>query len=169
VNKAIFLDRDGVINSNANHYYVFKSSDFTLNPNVIETLKSFIKKGFLLIIISNQGGVSKAKYTKADIKKLDDYMISLFAKSNIQILESYYCPHHSSIEKCICRKPNSLMIEKAVARFNISISDSYMIGDSDRDIEAANKLEIKGIKVEANKNLFKELANSAYSFLVDGN
>ena len=169
MNKAVFLDRDGVINSNANHYYVYKSGDFILNQGVIDTLKLLIKKGYLLIIISNQGGVSKAKYSKADIEKLNDYIISLFAQSNIQISESYYCPHHSDIEACICRKPNSLMLEKATARFKISITDSFMIGDSDRDIESAEKLGIKGIKVKANGNLFEELANSEHSFLVDGN
>ncbi len=169
MNKAIFLDRDGVINSNADYYYVYRSSDFVLNQAVIETLKVFVKKGYSLIIISNQGGVSKKNYSKADIEKLNDFIISLFAKSNINILESYYCPHHSDIEKCICRKPDSLMIEKAIARFNIDRSKSFLIGDSERDILAAKKVGLKGIKVKANQNLFKEIANSDYSFLVDGN
>ena len=169
MNKAIFLDRDGVINSNENHYYVYKKDDFILNEGVIESLKAFINKGYLLIIISNQGGVSKNKYTKHDIDKLDEYIVSLFAKSDIKITESYYCPHHSDIEKCICRKPNSEMLEKAIARFNISISDSFMIGDSDRDVEAAEKIGLKGIKVDANKNLFNKIADSKFSFLVDKN
>ena len=169
MNKAIFLDRDGVINSNANHYYVYQASDFVLNEGVIETLKLLTKKGYLLVIVSNQGGVSKKIYTKADVEKLNNYIISLFSESNIQIAESYYCPHHSDIEKCICRKPNSLLLEKAIARFNISISNSFMIGDSNRDIEAAEKLGVKGIKVNANKNLFTELTNSDYSFLVKEN
>ena len=169
MNKAIFLDRDGVINSNANHYYVYHSSDFILNSGVLETLKSFIREGYLLIIISNQGGVSKTIYSKVDIDKLNEYIISLFKQKNIQISESYYCPHHTDIEACICRKPDSLMIEKAIARFNISIADSFMIGDSDRDIEAAEKLGIKGIKVKANENLFEEITKSRYSFLVNGN
>lgn len=168
MSKAVFLDRDGVINSNANHYYVYKADDFKLNQGVIKTLNLLIKKGYLLIIISNQGGVSKERYTKADVEKLNNHMISLFARSNIKTLESYYCPHHSDIEKCICRKPDSLMIEKAIARFKINIPDSYMIGDSERDIEAAEKLGIKGIKVKANGNLFEEITNSDYSFLVEG-
>ena len=169
MNKAIFLDRDGVINSNANHYYVYKTDDFELNKGVIETLNLLINKGYLLIIISNQGGVSKNKYTKTDIEKLNKHINTIFTRSNIKISESYYCPHHSDIEKCICRKPDSLLIEKAIARFNISIPDSYMIGDSDRDIQAAEKLGIKGVKIKANGNLFEELINSDYSFLVEGN
>ncbi|OQX97583.1 MAG: hypothetical protein B6I20_12290 [Bacteroidetes bacterium 4572_117] len=164
--KAIFLDRDGVINANDNHYYVFRVDDFQLNEGVISSLQSFLKKGFLLIIISNQGGVSKKKYTIKDIEKLNDHIVGLFAKENIKITESYYCPHHSDIEKCICRKPNSLMIEKAVARFNIDIKESYMIGDSVRDVQASEKIGVKGIKVDANKNLFDELSKSDCAFLV---
>ncbi len=169
MNKVVFLDRDGVINSNENYYYIYQSSDFILNKGVIKTLSLLIKKGYLLIIISNQGGVSKNKYTKADVEKLNNYIISLFAQSNIEILESYYCPHHSDIEMCICRKPDSQLLEKAIARFKVSTKDSYMIGDSDRDIQAAEKIGKKGIKVKANKNLFEELSKSDYSFLVDEN
>lgn len=165
--KVIFLDRDGVINSNANHYYVFSKNDFVLNAGVIESLQRMLKNAYSLIIISNQGGISKQKYTKQDVEKLNDYIIELFAESDIEILESYYCPHHSDIEQCICRKPDSQMIEKAVARFNVDIDASFMIGDSDRDIAAAEKIGIKGIKVKANANLLNELSKSDYAFIIN--
>ncbi len=164
--KVVFLDRDGVINSNANHYYVYKKNDFELNKGVLESLKQMIKNGYALIIISNQGGISKKIYTKQDLKNLDSYMMKIFAKANIQITESYYCPHHSDIEKCICRKPKSLLLEKAVARFNIDTENSVMIGDSDRDIQAAEKIGIKGLRVKANTNLFDEIAKSDFAFLI---
>lgn len=164
--KVVFLDRDGVINSNANHYYVFKKNDFELNPGVLESLQRMVKNGYSLIIISNQGGISKGIYTKKDLENLDKYMLDLFDKSNIQIIESYYCPHHSDIEKCICRKPESLLIEKAVAKYKIDKESSIMIGDSDRDIQAAKKAGIKALKVKANANLFDEIAKSEFSFLI---
>ena len=164
--RAVFLDRDGVINSNANHYYVYHKNDFVLNPGVIKSLKRILENGYSLIIVSNQGGISKKKYTKQDVEELNDYIIALFAHKGIDILESYYCPHHSDIEQCICRKPDSQMIEKAVARFRVDIDNSFLIGDSDRDIEAAEKIGIKGIKVKANNNLFDELSKSDYSFLI---
>ncbi len=164
--KVVFLDRDGVINSNANHYYVYKKSDFELNPGVLKSMQLMIKNGYSLIIISNQGGISKGIYTKKDLENLDKYMLDLFDKSNIQIIESYYCPHHSDIEKCICRKPESLLIEKAVAKHKIDKESSIMIGDSDRDILAAKKTGIKALKVKANANLFDEIAKSEFSFLI---
>ncbi len=164
--KVVFLDRDGVINSNANHYYVFKKNDFELNPGVLKSLQRMVKNGYSLIIISNQGGISKGIYTKKDLENLDKYMLDLFDKSNIQITESYYCPHHSDIEKCICRKPESLLIEKAVAKYKIDKESSIMIGDSDRDIQAAKKAGIKALKVKANANLFDEIAKSEFSFLI---
>lgn len=164
--KVVFLDRDGVINSNANHYYVFRASDFELNEGVVHSLKQMQKNGYSLIIISNQGGVSKQKYTKKDVEELNNYIIALFGKLGIKIMESYYCPHHPDIEQCICRKPNSQMLEKAIAHFNIDTENAIMIGDSSRDIEAARKIGIKGIKVKANANLFDEISNSKYSFIV---
>lgn len=164
--KVVFLDRDGVINSNANHYYVYKKNDFELNPGVIESLQRMIKNGYSLIIISNQGGISKGIYTKEDLENLDRYMKDLFNKTDIPITDSYYCPHHSDVEKCICRKPESLLIEKAVAKYNINKENSIMIGDSDRDIQAAIKIGIKGLKVQANKNLLDEILKSEFSFLI---
>ncbi|MCF6240202.1 MAG: HAD-IIIA family hydrolase [Bacteroidales bacterium] len=164
--KVVFLDRDGVINSNANHYYVYKENDFELNAGVLKSLKQMIKNGYALIIISNQGGISKKIYNKQDLEKLNNYMLEIFAKANIQITETYYCPHHSDIEKCICRKPDSLLLEKAVARFNVDIESSVMIGDSDRDVLAAEKIGIKGLKVKANADLFDEIAKSKFAFLI---
>ena len=79
-------------------------------------------------------------------------MISLeFKKHKLEVAEFYYCPHHPYYENCICRKPNSLLLEKAVARFNIDKSRSIFIGDAERDIEAAQKVGIKGIKIEPNQ------------------
>ena len=165
--KAVFLDRDGVINSNANYYYVYKPSDFELNNGVIESLKQFIKNGYILIVISNQGGIAKKIYSKKDLELLDNYMLELFNKSGIKISDSYYCPHHSDIEKCICRKPNSLLIEKAVARYGIDKEKSIMIGDSDRDILAAEACGIVGLKVKANANLYNEIAKSKFAYLLN--
>jgi len=151
--KAIFLDRDGVINDNSEHYYIYKPNDFTINNGIIETLIKIKEKGFIFIIISNQGGISKKIYSKKDVDNIHNKLIDKLKYHNIKIHEIYYCPHHNSIEKCLCRKPDSLMLEKAIARFNINVKESYMIGDSNSDINAARKIGIKGIKVDSNKNL----------------
>jgi len=164
--KVVFLDRDGVINSNANHYYVYKKDDFALNKGVLKSLKKITENGYQLIIVSNQGGISKGVYTKEDLEKLDRYMRKIFSDENIPILETYYCPHHSDIEQCICRKPDSLLIEKSIARFHVDKEASMMIGDSDRDIHAAEKIGLKALKIEANTDLYDKLKQSEFAFLV---
>lgn len=153
MNKAIFLDRDGVINSDVGHYYIYKVEDFKINDGIIESLQKFQEAGFLLIVISNQGGIAKGVYKKEDTDKVHQYFKNILSEKGIYIQEIYYCPHHSDIEKCICRKPDSQMIEKAIARFDIDISKSFFIGDSQRDIESAKKAKINAIKIDSNQNI----------------
>ncbi len=154
-NKAVFLDRDGVINSDIGHYYIYKLEDFTINKDVIDAVELLYKNDFLIIVISNQGGIDKKIYTKKETELLHNYLIEIFGKRNIKISEIYYCPHHSDISSCICRKPDSLLLEKAIARFNIDPDKSYFIGDSERDILAAEKVNIKGIKIKPNESILK--------------
>ncbi len=151
--KAIFLDRDGVINSDVGHYYIYKPEQFTLNNGLVKALNAWQKKGYIFIVISNQGGIARGTYTKNDVEKVHKRFMALMDKHNIHITEIYYCPHHNKFEKCLCRKPDSLMIEKAIARFNIDIEKSYMIGDNQKDIEAAEKAGLKAIKIKSNQNL----------------
>lgn len=153
MHKAVFIDRDGVINNDTNHYYIYQPQHFELNHGVIEALSRWQKKGFLLIVISNQGGISKGIYKKADVERVHQKLTDLLEKEGITLHEIYYCPHHDKHEKCLCRKPSGLMIEKALARFSVDASQSYMVGDSHRDIEAARNAGVKGIKIEANQNL----------------
>ena len=150
--KAVFLDRDGVIN-NGDLYYTYKTEDFKFNPDVFEALSLLVKHDYLLIVITNQGGIAKGIYTHKNVQSLHNYMIDELQKQQIRITEVYYCPHHDSIEKCICRKPDSGNIEKAIARFRIDVSKSYMIGDSERDILAGKKAGLKTFKIEKNESI----------------
>ncbi len=152
MNKAVFLDRDGVINREIGEY-VFSEDKFMLNDDLIPSLKLLQENGFLLIIISNQGGIAKGLYTKEDVEILHRGFLTETGKENILISEIYYCPHHSGVEKCLCRKPDSLLFEKAIARFDIAVNRSYMIGDSNRDVEAAAKVGIKGIQIQPNASI----------------
>lgn len=165
--KTIFLDRDGVINDNSIAYYIHKKEDFVINEGVYDSLSKFQDKGYQLIIITNQGGIAKKQYSNNDVQNLNEILISKLKQKNIEIKEIYHCPHHSDISKCLCRKPGSLLFEKAIAIYNVDVENSYMIGDSLRDIEAAEKVGVKGIKVEGNKNLFESITNSKHSELVD--
>lgn len=152
MNKAIFLDRDGVIIRERGDY-TFLIKDVEINPGIIEALKDFIKKNFLLIIITNQGGVSKNIYTHEDVKNIHSYIQEKLFIEGIKFDAYYYCPHHPSITKCLCRKPDSLLLEKAIARFNINPVKSYFIGDNDRDIVAGQKVKVNTIKIESNASL----------------
>ena len=156
--KAIFIDRDGVINSDVGHYYIYKTKDFILNKGIVESLKAFYEAGFLLIVISNQGGVDKGVYTNADVESVHAKMQSLLADSGVQLTAIYYCPHHSYVQKCLCRKPLNLNIEKAISRFNIDRKASWMIGDSERDIEAGKLSNLNTLKLESNENLYPYVA-----------
>jgi D-glycero-D-manno-heptose 1,7-bisphosphate phosphatase len=153
MNKAVFFDRDGVINSDEGLYYIYKLSDFKLNEGIVDNMKLLSDAGFVIIIVSNQGGIGKGLYAKKDTELIHDYLRDTCRKENINLGEIYFCPHHNETGLCLCRKPGSLMIEKAIARFNIDPEQSFLIGDGKRDIEAANNAGIKGFLVEKNTNV----------------
>ncbi|MDB4533712.1 HAD family hydrolase [Vicingaceae bacterium] len=154
--KVVFLDRDGVINVEPGHY-TFEVENFKIVPGLFGALKILKEKGFQFIVITNQGGVSKGIYSHNDVISVHEYMEGKFVEAGINLLDIYYCPHHSINEKCICRKPNSQMLEKAIARYAIDKSSSYFVGDSRRDVLAAEKAEVTGIKVEPNDSLVNYL------------
>jgi D-glycero-D-manno-heptose 1,7-bisphosphate phosphatase len=150
--KAIFLDRDGVINNDVLNY-TWRIKDFEFLPGVFEACKTLIKKGYLLIVVTNQGGIARGLYDHGDVEKLHNHMLKLFSEEEISITEIYYCPHHDSTGKCLCRKPGSLLVEKALARFEIDPSSSFFIGDRDRDIIAGESAGVKGILADVNSDL----------------
>jgi D-glycero-D-manno-heptose 1,7-bisphosphate phosphatase len=120
---------------------------------LVKSLRRFQSHDFKLIIISNQSGIAKGVYSFTDVEILHDHLLRYMRINGIQIEEIYYCPHHPTISKCICRKPDSLLIEKAIARYNIDPEASWFIGDRERDVEAARKAGVKGILVDSNSSL----------------
>ncbi len=132
--KAIFLDRDGVINHDRG--YVNKIEDFRFVADIFETLRIFQKEGFLLFIVTNQSGIGRGYYTKEDFDILTKWMLKKLKKEKVHIQKVYFCPH-SPEEKCICRKPNPGMFDKAFKEYEIDKENSWMIGDKHSDIEAA--------------------------------
>ncbi len=150
--KVIFIDRDGVINDNSD-YYVYNWEKFKINNGLIEALTEFKKLGFDFIVISNQSGVAKSIYSLQDVEVLHQKLDEYLKQFDINILEYYYCYHHPDVTNCLCRKPLPLLFEKSIARFEIDISKSFMLGDQQRDIEAAKKVCIKGILIQSNSDL----------------
>src|SRR5688572_26286768 len=151
-NKAIFLDRDGVINLDVLNY-TWKLNEFTFLPGVFESCRRFQELGYKMIVITNQGGIAKGLYSHEDVEKLHSKMVDSFKEEGVHISEVYYCPHHDAFGKCLCRKPGSLLVEKALARFEIDPALSFFIGDRDRDIMAGEAVGVKGILVEVNSDM----------------
>ncbi|AJB45952.1 D,D-heptose 1,7-bisphosphate phosphatase [Campylobacter fetus subsp. testudinum] len=137
--KAIFLDRDGVINKDLG--YVSKIDDFVFCDGIFEALRGFLKLGFALFVVTNQSGIGRGYYTKDDFLNLTKFMLDEFKKEDIDIKKVYYCPH-SPEENCNCRKPKPGMILKALSEFDINLESSMMIGDKNSDILAANSAGI---------------------------
>lgn len=149
---AIFLDRDGVINHDPGDYTTCLT-EFVILPGVLQALKQWSDEGYAIVVITNQGGVAKARYTLDDFLEMDAYMTTTFNEAGIDFIETYYCPHHDAISQCLCRKPQPGMIEKAIARHRIDPSQSVMIGDKWRDVEAAEAAGVRGIKIDVNQDL----------------
>jgi len=156
MNKVVFLDRDGVINIERGEY-TWKIEDFKLTVGLVSFLKEVQQKGFLTIIISNQGCIGKGVCTMEDVDKAHQYLKDELKRSNIELTDLYYCPHHPNSGKCLCRKPGSVMLEKAIARYHVDMSKSYFIGDTERDMEAGNKVGLHTIKVTPNEDLTEYL------------
>ena len=151
--KAIFFDRDGTLNNNQDNYYIWKPENLQLNAGVVETLLELKDRGYMLIVITNQGGVAKEEYSMDDVEQLHDHLCLILEKAGVVLDEIYTCPHHHSIEACLCRKPLPLMIEKAIARYGIDPAQSWFVGDSNRDQEAGIASDIKTILIESNSDL----------------
>lgn len=151
--KAVILDRDGVVNDNSEDYYIFNRDRFRYTPDLADSLKMLQDAGFELFILSNQGGVSKSLYSREDITDLHRWLKDDLALKGIRIRDILVCPHHDSLENCLCRKPKSLLLERLIARYNIEVSDSLLIGDSDRDVEAAHSVGLKALKSISNQSI----------------
>jgi D-glycero-D-manno-heptose 1,7-bisphosphate phosphatase len=133
--KTIFLDRDGVINKEVG--YLYRIEDFIFIDGVFEACLSFKQLEYQIIIISNQSGIARGYFTLFDYEKLTKWMLNQFSKKNISILDVIFCPHGPK-SKCSCRKPKPGMIVDAQNKYNIDLEKSWMIGDKETDIEAAN-------------------------------
>jgi D-glycero-D-manno-heptose 1,7-bisphosphate phosphatase len=150
--KAVFLDRDGVINRERGEY-TFRVEDFEILPGVADGLKNAQRKGYLLIVITNQGGIAKGLYTHQDVEKVHVFLKNELDLEGVNLTDIFYSPHHHDYGKSLDRKPGSLLFEKAMAIYGIDPKQSVMIGDNDRDVVAAEKAGIKGIRIDSNTSI----------------
>lgn len=156
MNKAIFLDRDGVLNHEI-HDYICRMEDFEVLEYQIPPLKKLYDEGYMLIVITNQGGIALKRYTEETLGSMHKVLGEKFEAQGALITHAYYCPHHPTVTgDCECRKPKSGMLLEAIATYNIDPSLSVMIGDKPRDVEAANGAGVKGILIEPDEQLIYE-------------
>lgn len=158
--SAIFLDRDGVIVRERGEH-TWRMQDFEVLPTVAEALKAIRAADKLSVLITNQSGIGLGLYGHAEVERLHIYLHAHLAQQGAAIDAVYYCPHHPTQGRCLCRKPGSLLLERAIARYRIDPSASVMIGDRDRDVEAAGAVGVRGILVEANAPLMDVLKTHA--------
>lgn len=149
--RALFLDRDGVVNTELN--YVGKIEDFIFVEGIFSLCKKFQKQGYKIFIVTNQAGLARGFYTVDDFFILTEWMISEFLKNGIKITKVYFCPHHPDITgHCNCRKPNIGLIKQAEMEFDLDLSTSILIGDKISDIIAGKNAGVS-LNILINPNI----------------
>jgi D-glycero-D-manno-heptose 1,7-bisphosphate phosphatase len=138
--KTIFLDRDGVINQEVN--YLYKIENFKFIDGIFSACRYVQNIGYDIIIVTNQSGISRGFYSENEYDILCEWMLSKFNENRIEILDIFHCPH-SPESRCECRKPKPGMFIAAKNKHSINMKESWMIGDSERDITAASLAGIK--------------------------
>ena len=144
-NKAIFLDRDGVLNDEIGDY-VWKLDEFIVSPGVPESLARLKAAGYYLVVVTNQAGIAKKLYTAADVH---DCHAKLQTACDNVLDALYFSDAHPSVSDSLLRKPDSGMFEKATARFRLDPAQCWVVGDRYRDMEAGAKIGVRGIMVGA--------------------
>ncbi len=142
--KAVFLDRDGTINNERN--YIYKIKDFKLIPGTYEAFRLLTDSNTKIYIITNQAGIARGYFTEEQFHKLTRYMTSCFEKKGCKIEKILHCPHHPDgimpeyTQKCLCRKPNTKLIEDIIKKERFNVNELALIGDKNTDIDAGRKL-----------------------------
>jgi D,D-heptose 1,7-bisphosphate phosphatase len=154
MNKAIFLDRDGTINIDTG--YIGDVNLVSLFPGVAEGIKKLKDQlGFIIIVISNQSGITRGLITSEDVDRVNNRINELLELTKTNIDAFYYCPFHpdyDSQEKCKCRKPSPQLVFESSKKFNVDLTKSYFAGDKVSDIECGKNAGIKTVLIRNSLN-----------------
>ena len=161
--KVVFIDRDGVINKEVG--YLHKIRDFEFIDGVFDACLHFQKLGYSLIIITNQSGIARGYYNEDDFHLVNNWMIDQFENQGVSILDVFFCPHGPE-STCDCRKPKPGMFNQANDKYNIDMENSWMIGDKEADVQAANAAGIKNTILVKSGHEIDE-ASSKSQFILD--
>ena len=161
MNKVIFIDRDGVINKDpggwTEHSYVTRWEDFHFLPGVKDALTKLSQNGYDIIVISNQGGVSKSFFSQAALDEITDKMLREIESAGAKIKKVYYCLHQDS-DNCDCRKPKTGMFRQAEKELGIRSAGAYFIGDGKTDVDAGKSMGLKTVLVLSGKTPYEDIA-----------
>jgi D-glycero-D-manno-heptose 1,7-bisphosphate phosphatase len=150
--KAVFLDRDGVINRKLpENAYVREPAEFEFLPGVIQALSIMRKLGFLLVVTTNQRGIGRGLMTDEDLKTVHLHMAEELRRNGIELDGVYYCPHEAH-EQCGCRKPEPGMLFAATDDLCVDLAHSYMVGDSPSDIAAGQRAGTHTVRIGSPEN-----------------
>lgn len=158
-NKAVFFDRDGTLNVDI--HYLHKPEDFIWTPKAREAIKYCNDKGYKVIVITNQSGIARGYYEPSAVTDLHVWMNQNLAGIGAHLDGIYFCPHYEKgtvprfTRKCDCRKPLPKMLLNASQDFDVDLSCSYMIGDSEKDMQCAESAGAIGVKYQVGGNLLE--------------
>ncbi len=165
MNKAVFLDRDGVIIRKApKGEYITCWDQVRFLPGAREAIRRLTDAGFAVIVVTNQRGIAKRLMTEADLEEIHTRMKEQLAEAGVSLTAVYYCPHEV-FDECSCRKPEPGMLLKAAQEFDIDPKESWMVGDALSDIEAGKKVGARTI-LNSNSGISHHAGQSTPDFMV---
>ena len=148
---AVFLDRDGTLIRDVG--YLNRPDQVEILPRVAEAIRLLREQGFLLVVVTNQSAVARGRLTEENLGRIHGALNARLAQDGAQLDGIYYCPHHPTEGvgpyhvECDCRKPNTGMIVKAVSDLGLDPSSSYVVGDKTSDMELAERIGAKGVRI----------------------
>lgn len=173
MNKALFLDRDGIIN--IDHGYVYKPSEFIFTSDIFELCHRFTEQNYVLVVVTNQSGIARGLYTEEDFETLSYWMKARFQEQGLSIAGVYYCPHHPTKGSdqyrinCACRKPQPGMLLRAAKELDLDLTKSVMLGDKMSDAQAGKQAGTERQILLMSDYLQKESIPSAFEYVSDLN
>jgi histidinol-phosphate phosphatase family protein len=146
--KALFLDRDGTLFQNT--HYLVDHSDISWLPGVLFALKEMQRKGYLILVVSNQSGIGRGYFTKDQVISLHKKVLNDLRCFGINCPEIRFCPHRPN-ENCHCRKPKPFMLVELAKKYNLTLNESIMLGDQPSDLQCGHNAGVKSYQLHPNK------------------
>jgi D-glycero-D-manno-heptose 1,7-bisphosphate phosphatase len=164
--KAVFLDRDGTVVVERD--YLADPGRAELVPSAASALSRLTSAGFALIVVTNQSGIARGLYSETDYRAVRQRIAELLEREGVFLQDVYHCPHHPDFTgPCACRKPGTLLFERAIAEHGLDPARSWFIGDRLKDVEPARTLGGQGILVRTGYGMEHEAAAADFHVVDD--